>query len=1108
PGAIRFKTIAIPDAIVGQEYLQDIAVANQDGSALAKPLVWRVSGAVPTGLSVTPQAELITVAGRPTQPGTFTFAISVEDNNGRTDSLEFTMTVHPTRYRVLASMPEVLRPGETVSVPLSVSPNGTVTYRVVNGSLPPGLTLDAAGSITGTVADEGSDGMWSFVLEARDAAGTTGITPLAMRVERLPRAAGCSSSGSDWSPLALLAGLAMLIARRRPSRAGLMGLAAAAVALVPGIVRAQTYEVSVSPIAYQPLTNGTVVNSTTQIPVPINFPFFTGTFNSVYMSQYGYLALDAAPASSSANQAIPHSSTTASIPKSFIAPWWDALVGPLSTTNGYRYQISGAAPNRTMAFEWNAFGANAAANRISFQVILYETTGRVRFAYSTALPGTVSASVGIQKEAGVGVGGLTCSPNCNSTAYPAGQAIDFFRPPDFEITSLSAPQVGHSGVAFPQTAIVRNKGGRDSANVAVRFYLSTDAALNPMVDTPIGTATGINVPAQSSAQATLNAPLPTGLTAGTNYFIFAVVDPDNVIAEESNLNNTSAPQSITIGAPTADLVVNSVTAPTTAMPGATLQVARAFQNVGNADSVAAKYSWFFSDNASVSIADRALGVGNLGVLTPAQIDMNMEPVTLPADLAPGSYWIGACVNFDSGTSSFGGSEITIVNNCFTQSAAILVSAGSVAIATTPLPAATQFAPYGLRLQATGGTGQYTWEVAGGSLPPGMTLSAAGDLVGSPSTTGSFAFDAKVTSGALTDQRMLSLQVAAGGLPLVIVPQSLTAAEFSRAYLASLVAVGGKPPYKWNAVDPSKLPPGMGVATDGLLEGRPQLAGEFVFEVQVEDAESTKVTHELTLRVVTPTSLSIATAALERGLLGREYLQPLVAIGGAAPYKWSLIRFQELPENSTDAPGAVLYNDGMEIAFPAEMGLSIDDRDTADYLSGTPARAGLFSLTFKVRDGNDTEDTASVLLRVSYRDGLAITTLQLPDVFSGQPYQVRLSHNGGSDAEGIAFSLPCVQQAVRPGEFQCAQPQATESLPAGLMLQADGTILGTTNAEPGVYTFLAKVSDARGRQDVRAIALRVRGDFSTQRSGCSAVGLPPSTLLALALGALALRRRRR
>ena len=149
----------------------------------------------------------------------------------------------------------------------------------------------------------------------------------------------------------------------------------------------------------------------------------------------------------------------------------------------------------------------------------------------------------------------------------------------------------------------------------------------------------------------------------------------------------------------------------------------------------------------------------------------------------------------------------------------------------------------------------------------------------------------------------------------------------------------------------------------------------------------------------------------------------------------------------------------------------------------------------------------MLLRVSYRDGLAITTLQLPDAFANQPYQVRLSHNGGSDAVGIGFSLPCIQQAVRPGEFQCAGSDALQKLPTGLTLNADGSIIGVPLAETGTYTFLVKVTDGLGRQDVRALAMRLRPDFALDKAGCSAVGFEPS-LLALALAGFALRRRRR
>jgi hypothetical protein len=709
----------------------------------------------------------------------------------------------------------------------------------------------------------------------------------------------------------------------------------------------------------------------------------------------------------------------------------------------------------------------------------------------------------------VGVPGLTCatSASCTSAAYPAGQAIDFFLPPDLEITALSAPQTGYAGVAFPQTASVHNRGGRDATGVSVRFFLSTDATLDQATDTVIGTATVASVDAQGSAQATLNAPLPVSLTQ-SSYFLFAVVDPDQTIVEQSELNNASAPASVTIGAPKADLVVSGFSAPTAAMPGATIQVSRSLQNLGNAASMTAKYTYFLSDNASVSIADRSLSVGNLVALNPQQVDMAMDSITIPNDLAPGSYWLGLCVNFDAASSTFGGNEITIVNNCFTQAAPVLVSTGSVAISTTPLPTATQYAPYGLRLQATGGTGTYSWELANGVLPAGLTLSSAGDLVGSPSTAGSFSFDVKVTSGTLTDTRMLSLQVMAGGLPLVIVDQSLTAAEFGRVYTAAMVAVGGKPPYQWRALAPEDLPPGVAVATDGLLEGRPLMAGDFSFSVEVKDSSGAAVSKELSLRVVTPTSLSIATSALESASVGRDYLQPLIAVGGTAPYSWKLVRFQELPENITDAPGPVLDRGMMDTdPFPPDFGIAIDDRDTSDYLSGTPRRAGLFAITLKVTDGALTEDTASLLLRVTYRDGLAITTLQLPDAFVNQPYQVRLSHNGGSDAVGINFSVPCVQQAVRPGEFACAASEVLQKLPTGLNLAADGTILGTPLADTGTYTFLVKVTDGLGRQDVRAMALRLRPDFALDRSSCSTSGLDPS-LLALALAGLSLRRRRR
>lgn len=1119
PGSIVFRTLSVADALMGQDYLQDIAVENADGSPLAKPLVWKLAGVLPDGLSLTEQSELVTVSGRPTVAGTFSFSIGVEDANGRSESMEYTMLVYPPRYKISAPvLPDPVRPGEEVNVTLTVSPSGSVSWQVVSGALPPGLSLSTDGVLSGTVAAEGSEGLWSFVVEARDASEASGLAPLAIRVEREPAKTGCSATGGGLSPV-WLALLGLLGLRRRWSfrlpRAAVAALTLA-VALAPALANAQSYQVvGPSTINFQALGTGGLpagqnIASGSTVNLPFDFPFYSSSINSVVMSAYGYLAVGGSYTTDSSNETVPHSSSSSISARAFIAPWWDALTTSSVT---YKYVVTGTAPNRIAIFEWNNTAPSSATTpRITFQALLYETTGRIRFAYSTAVPGSSSASVGVQGELGNGIAGLNCasSATCASTDYPASSAIDFFLPPDLDFASLSVPQIGYSGVSLPVTASVRNRGGRDATSVDVRFYLSTDPAYDAG-DAVIGTQTVTSIPAGATVQVTSTAPLPSSATSGA-YYVIARVDPDGLLPEQNEMNNTSAPIPMTIGMPTPDLVVSAFSSPTTAAPGAMLSVTRSFQNLGNAASAAAKYTYFVSDNAVVSISDRALTpIGNLGALAAQAVDMSSDMVALPADLIAGRYWLGVCVNYDGASSAFGGGEITIVNNCATGPQ-VQVSTSQLTITTTTLPAATQYAPYGLRLQAAGGSGDYTWELASGSsLPPGLTLSTAGDLGGAPATTGSFSFDVKVASGALTQTGSLSLMVAQGDLPLVVVDQALPAAEFGRAYVTPLIAVGGKPPYQWSVTAGSQLPDGLALSSDGVIEGRGSAAGDFTFAVEVKDSAGTTASKELSVRVVTPTALAIATTALETGFVGREYLQPLVAVGGRAPYAWTLIRMQKLPENPTEEPSPAIESNppGSPIDFPVDFGIVIEDGANDDYLRGAPKQAGLYVLTLKVTDGTGTEDTATVMLYVTYRDGLAITTTVLPDAFVNNQYTVRLAHNGGRDAEGINFGLPCVKQAIRPGEFVCTGTDANQTLPAGLVLGADGLITGTPTGPDGVYSFLVKLTDAHGRQDVRGLSIRVRPDFSQEKSGgCSGTGLDPSTLALLGAAVALLRRRAR
>ena len=68
----------------------------------------------------------------------------------------------------------------------------------------------------------------------------------------------------------------------------------------------------------------------------------------------------------------------------------------------------------------------------------------------------------------------------------------------------------------------------------------------------------------------------------------------------------------------------------------------------------------------------------------------------------------------------------------------------LAITTTSLPNGICNVAYSATLTASEGTAPYSWSVAGGSLPPGITLSSGGILSGTPTTTGIFNFTGRVS----------------------------------------------------------------------------------------------------------------------------------------------------------------------------------------------------------------------------------------------------------------------------------------------------------------------------------------------------------------------------
>ncbi|MBD2460633.1 hypothetical protein H6G89_06205 [Oscillatoria sp. FACHB-1407] len=94
---------------------------------------------------------------------------------------------------------------------------------------------------------------------------------------------------------------------------------------------------------------------------------------------------------------------------------------------------------------------------------------------------------------------------------------------------------------------------------------------------------------------------------------------------------------------------------------------------------------------------------------------------------------------------------------------------TIALSPATLPNAIAGVPYLQTLTATGGSGSYSFAVSSGSLPAGLTLSPAGVISGTPTTTGSF--NAAITATdvlGFVGLQTYSLQTLAGA-PAAIAP---------------------------------------------------------------------------------------------------------------------------------------------------------------------------------------------------------------------------------------------------------------------------------------------------------------------------------------------------
>ena len=218
---------------------------------------------------------------------------------------------------------------------------------------------------------------------------------------------------------------------------------------------------------------------------------------------------------------------------------------------------------------------------------------------------------------------------------------------------------------------------------------------------------------------------------------------------------------------------------------------------------------------------------------------------------------------------------------------------------------------------------------------------------------------------------------------LVISSSLPNGCVGTAYLQTMVASGGNPPYTWSVPvsGTGALPAGLTLnATTGTIYGIPTTAGITTVALTLTDSSQIIQTANLSI-TINPPAIVITTGSLPSGRIGSTYNVTLVAAGGTPPYTWSV------PANGIGA-------------LPT--GLSCNA--TTGGISGTPTVAVNATVAFTVMDSLYQTQTADLQITV-----LPINVLQVPLVTGWNTFSTPISLDSGNNTfaavtSGASFDI--------------------------------------------------------------------------------------------------------
>ena len=160
--------------------------------------------------------------------------------------------------------------------------------------------------------------------------------------------------------------------------------------------------------------------------------------------------------------------------------------------------------------------------------------------------------------------------------------------------------------------------------------------------------------------------------------------------------------------------------------------------------------------------------------------------------------------------------------------------------------------------------------------------------------------------------------------LIITTISLPNGEVNVDYSATLIAIGGVPPYTW-LMQSGALPGGLSLSPDGVISGTPTTAGgPTTGTFKVTDSAGSWVTTPLSITIIAAPSIT-TTSPLPSGEVTVPYSQTLAATGGTGTgYTWSIQGTPTLPAGLSLSSGGVISGTPTATFSPADITFKVTD----------------------------------------------------------------------------------------------------------------------------------------------------------------------------------------